>query len=216
MSFKTYYVDLKGENMSLRRPVNLLTSRGRDDCNIFLIKNLGVSQSKQESILQKLAFMPTFEELSQWIEINSGGENFIADFKTASDADRLDCLFKVQEPLALALKDIEKRRKNGRDKRLLKAVQSSDYTAIANILASAAGTYWRDHGFFNNEKDLKVTSYMKNEEKNQQKKDFQKAQLDHIGAAVGFRKARKKKALQEIMDFEETEEIINNLEEEMF
>ena len=193
--------------MSLRRPVNLLTSRGRDDCNIFSIKNLGVLQLKHLNILQKLAFMSTFEELSQWVEINSGGKNFIADFKTASDADRLDCLFKAQEPLALALKDIEKRRKNGRDKRLLKAVHIGDYAALANILASAAGTYWRDHGFFNHEKDLKVTSYMKNKEKN----DFQKVQLERIGTVVDFQKALKKGAFQEIIDFDETELIIQNI-----
>lgn len=198
--------------MSFVDPVNLLDPEVKEDFNIKLLKINPVLQVKQENVIEKLAYMTNFEEISHWVEVHSGGKNFIADFKTASDADRLDCLFDVQAPLILALKNVEKRRKNGRDKQLLEAVEIDDYAAISYILASAATTYWRDHGYFNNEKDLKTTSYLQNDEKNQEKKQFQKAQLEHIGAIVDFCKANKKGAFQECLDFKETEEIYNNVD----
>jgi len=187
----------------------------RININIKLSKYPISLKMEREDVIEKLAYMTSFEEISKWVEINSGGKNFIADFIIASDADRLDCLFDVQAPLILALKNVEKRRKNGRDKQLLEAVEISDYAAISYILASAATTYWRNHGHFNNEKDLKTTSYLQNNEKNQEKKEFQKAQLEHIGAIVDFEKANKKGAYQECLDFKETEEIleINDFED---
>ena len=196
--------------MSFAGPVNLLTSRGRVDCNIFSIKNLGVSLAKQENILQKLVFMGTFEEISEWVTTHSKGLKFIANPSNASDTDRFDCLFAVQEPLALALKDVEKRRKNGRDGRLLEAAKAGDYIALANILASAAASYWKDHGFLNSSKELKIASFLKNDEKNLEKKDFQKAQIERVGAAIDLERARKKDAFQLGFDFFETEEILKN------
>ena len=194
--------------MSFAGPVNLLNPKVKEDFNIKLLKKHSVSQVKQKNILEKLVFMGTFEEISEWVLTHSHGQKYIASPTSAGDADRLDCLFAIQEPLALALKDIEKRRKNGRDGHLLEAAKLGDNALIANILASAAATYWRDHGFLNNGKDLKTTSYLKNNEKNLEKKQFQKAQIDHIGAAVEFTKARKKGTFQEILDFEETDEIL--------
>lgn len=212
MLINNIYVNIqKGENMSLRRPINLLTLRGRDDFNIFYIKNLGVLITKQENILQKLAFMPTFEEISKWVEIHSSGKRFIANPLNAGDADREVCLIEIQKPLYLALKNIENRRKNGRDKRLIKAAEAKDYLVIADILASAAWTYWQNHGFQINADgriNVNAVCQIKNDERNEQKKQLQKAQIDRIGAAVDFQKALKKGAFQEILDFEETEEIL--------
>jgi len=186
-----------------------------DNFNIDLVKNNHMLHKEHVTILEKLTFMDTFEEISEWVLAHSHNQKYIANPSNAGDADRLDCLFGIQEPLALALKPLEKRRKNGRDARLIEATKLGDYTLISDILASAAATYWRDHGYFNNEKNLKIASFLKNDEKNQQKKEFQKAQLDHIGAAVEFTKARKKGAFQERLDFVETEEIlkINNFED---
>ena len=198
--------------MSFAGPRHLLSHR-EDDSTIFSIKNLGVSLAKQENILEKLVFMGTFEEISSWVSEHSHGENFIANPVSAGDADLLDCLFAIQEPLALALRPIEKRRKNGRDVRLLEAAKTGDYTVIADILASAAWTYWQNHNFQISQDvhiNISAVCQFQNDEKNQQKKDFQKAQLDHIGAAIEFTKARKKGAFQEIFDFEETEEILKN------
>lgn len=189
---------------------NLLNHEVKENFITKLLKKHSVSREKQENTLLKLAFMSSFEEISEWVIIHSKGLKFIANPSIASDTDRLDCLFAVQEPLALALKDVEKRRKNGRDGRLIEAATAGNYAVIANLLASIAATYWRDHGFFNNEKNLKTASFLKNEEKNIEKKDFQKAQIDHIGAAVDFKKALKKGALQEVFDFFETEEILKN------
>lgn len=200
--------------MSFVGPRHLLSHK-EDDCNIFSIKNLGVSLAKQENILQKLAFMGSFEELSRWIEVNSNGKNFIANPSNAGDADREVCLTEIQKPLFLALENIENRRINGRDKRLIEAAENGDYSAIADILASAAWTYWQNHSFqidIDCRINVNAVCQFENDEKNQQKKDFQKAQIDHIGAAVEFTKARKKGAFQEVLDFVETEEICKNLD----
>lgn len=205
--------------MSLAAKIdNLPTLSGRVDCNIFSINNLGVSFAKQENILQKLAFMISFDEISQWVVNHSNGKNFIAIPSNAGDADFDVCLTAIQQPLFLALKNIENRRKNGRDKHLLKAAKISDYAVIADILASAAWTYWQNHNFQISQDihiNISAVCQFKNDENNQQKKDFQKAQIDHIGAAVEFIKARKKGAFQECLDFKETEEIleINDFED---
>ena len=196
--------------MSFAGPVTLLNPEVKENFITKLLKKHSVSHEKRENILQKLVYMGTFEEISEWVTTHSHGQKYIANLSNASDTDRLDCLFAIQEPLALALKPIENRRKNGRDSRLLEAAETEDYAAISNVLASAAASYWRDHGFLNSSKDLKIASFLKNDEKNQQKKDFQKAQIDHIGAAVDFKKALKKGALQEVFDFFETEEILKN------
>lgn len=118
--------------------------------NIFKIKNADTLFIKQENILKKLIFINTFEEISKWVETCSKGKKFIANPSNASDTDRLDCLFAVQKPIFLALKNIKKRRKNGRDRRLIEAEKIKDYSTIATVLASAAGSYWRDHGFLKN------------------------------------------------------------------
>ena len=196
--------------MSFAGPRHLLNLAVKEDFNTNLLKKHSIFCEERENILLKLVYMATFEEISKWVVTHSHGQRYIANPISAGDADRLDCLFAVQEPLALALKDIENRRKNGRDVRLIEAANAGNYAVIANILASTASTYWQNHGFFNNEKNLKTASFLKNEEKNIEKKDFQKAQIDHIGAAVEFKKAHKKGALQEILDFFETEEILKN------
>lgn len=198
--------------MSLVAPVNLLDHTVKENFNINLLRECIALQAKQENILEKLVFMVSFEEMSKWVEIHSDNQRFIANPSNASSTDFDECLTKIQEPLVLALKNIEKRRKNGRDRRIIEAVETDNYFLIADILASTASSYWRDHRFFNNEKNLKIASFFKNEEKNQQNKYFKKAQIDHIGAAVDFKKAYKKGALQEYLDFEETEEILKTFD----
>lgn len=195
---------------------NLPNHKVEDDFSTLFVKDINIGdliRSKQ-NILQKLAFIETFEKMAQWVKINSGGLKFVANPNSAGDEDRSGCLLAIQEPITLALKAIKKRRKNGRDKRLIAAAQVSNYYIIADILASTAMTYWRDHGFFaeNKAREKKViASQLQNEEKNQQKKDFQKVQLEYIGAAVDFKKALKKGAFQETIDFDETELIILNI-----
>lgn len=199
--------------MSFAGHRHLLNHEVKENFNIKLLKKHSVSQVKQENILKKLAFMGTFEEISEWVEVNSQGKKFIANPLNAGDADREVCLTEIQKPLFLALENIENRRINGRDKRLIKAAEAGDYLVIADILASAAWTYWKNHGF-KIEKDgrinINAVCQFQNDERNQQKKQFQKAQIDHIGAAVEFTKAQKKGAFQECLDFEETEEILKN------
>ncbi|KFL35003.1 MULTISPECIES: hypothetical protein [unclassified Sulfurospirillum] len=204
--------------MSLAGPVNLLNPVVKENFNIKLLKKHSVSQVKQENILQKLAFMSTFEEISDWVSTHSNGQKYIANPISAGDADRLDCLFAIQEPLALALKPLENRRKNGRDIRLLEATETDNYAVIADILASTAWSYWQNHNFQTSQDvrvNISVVCQFQNDENIQQKKEFKKAQIEHIGAIVDFCKANKKGAFQECLDFKETEEIlgINDFED---
>lgn len=133
--------------MSCTQLFSLGSHKTTMDSNIFKIKNFDILYIEKENILKKLLFMDTFEEISKWVETCSKGKKFIANPSNASDTDRLDCLFAVQKPIFLALKKIKKRRKNGRDKRLIKAENANNYDEIANVLASTASSYWRDHGF---------------------------------------------------------------------
>ena len=193
----------KGENMSLVAPVNLLSQMTRDDCNIFTIKKFDVSNVKQEEILRKLAFMSTFNELSQWVEINTKGQRYIACPTRTTYEDRHSCLNNIQQLLFQSLKG-ENKRKDGRDLKLLVASNKGDYYTIASILASTAWSYWQTYLLNNGN----AVFYAKNQKINQQKIELQKAQIEHIGAAVSFKKARKKGAIQEIFDFFESEEIL--------
>lgn len=166
------------------------------------------------NILKNLLYMNDFFMLSNWVEMKSAGKKFIANPENATSTDRDNCLTAIQLPIALTLKNIRERRKNGRDTKLIKAIEINDYNTILNILVSAAWSYWQDHGFQIKTKEgrnyIAIKSQIENLEKNKQKKDFQKAQIDHIGAAVDFQKALKKGALQEVLDFFETEEILKN------
>ncbi len=133
--------------MSCTQPFSLLTYKTDKNFNIFKIKNFDILYIEKENMLKKLVFMGTFEEISRWVETHSKGKKFISNPSKANDTDRLDCLFAIQKPIFLALKTIEKRRKNGRDKRIIEAEKIKDYSTIAAVLASTASSYWRDHGF---------------------------------------------------------------------
>ncbi|WP_067175325.1 hypothetical protein [Sulfurospirillum sp. UCH001] len=98
-------------------------------------------------ILKVLLFITNYQELSKWVSIVSLGKRFMPFPKYSNQIDREICLFAIQKIIFLALQDIKKRRKNGRDVKLLEAVKNNNYFDIANILASAARTFWLDHGF---------------------------------------------------------------------
>lgn len=163
-------------------------------------------KTKRENILLKLAFMSTFEEISSWVKANTNGQKYIACSSHATLEDRNSCLNCVQELLYQAVKGVNKR-KDGRDLKLTKAAKVGDYYTIASILASAAWSYWQTYLFASGN----AVFCAKNHQKNQQKIEFQKAQIEHIGAAIGFQKARKKGAYQEIIDFEETIKIVEDI-----
>lgn len=195
--------------MSFVGPVNLLSHRG-NYCSIFSIKDISVSHAKQKNILQELALMSTFNELSQWVESTTSGQRYIASPSHTSHEDRNSCLNCLQELLLQAIQGRNIRRKDGRDLKLIKASNKGDYYTIASILASAAWSYWQTYFLFNSGD---ATFYAKNQQKNEEKNELQRAQIEHIGTAVSFQKARKKGAFQEVFDFDETIKIIeNNLE----
>lgn len=191
--------------MSFVSPVRLLNHKVKEDFNINLLKINLVSHAKGENILQKLAFM-NFDEISRWVEINSNAQKYIACPSATTVEDRNSCLNDIQDLLLRTIKGTNKR-KDGRDLKLTKAMLNSDHYTIASILASAAWSYWRTYCLFTSGD---AAFYANNHQKNRQKIELQKAQIEYIGAAVGFEKARKKGAFQEILDFEETEEILEN------
>ncbi len=166
------------------------------------------------NVLKNLLYVNDFFMISNWVDMKSAGKKFIANPENATSTDRDNCLTAIQLPIALTLKNFKKRRKNGRDIKLIKAVETNNYSTIVNILVSSAWSYWQDHGFqinANNGRDyIAIKFQIENYEKNKQKKDFQKAQIEHIGAIIDFQKAQKIGAFQEILDFLETEEILEN------
>ncbi len=174
--------------------------------NTSLLKKHSIFCDKQKNILQELAFIGTFEELSCWVEKHTNGQKYIACPAHSSYEDRNSCLNHLQE---LLLRAIQGRniRKDGRDLKLLTASRKGDYYTIASVLASAAWTYWQTYHLFI---DGDTAFYAKNQKINKQKNELQKAQIEHIGAAVSFKKARKKGSFQEVFDFFETEEILKN------
>lgn len=165
--------------------------------------------------LKELAYISTFDQMSFFVETMSGGTKYIACPNGASSIDKDECLFKIQESIFMALKNIEKRRKNGRDTQLIKAASLGDSNTIANIITSCAWTYWQDHGFFsglNLHNKLAVVSQVENIEKNVQNITFFGVQIEHIGAVISFEKAKKKGAFQEVLDFDETILIMQEVE----
>lgn len=196
----------KGRNMSFAGPIAFLNPyKIKENFNISLLKKYSISHKIQENILKKLAFIETFEEISRWVEKYTNGDKFIACPTNTSHEDRSSCLNYLQELLLQTIKG-QNKRKDGRDLKLIKAAKAGDYYAIACILASAAWSYWQTYLLTNGN----ITFYAKNQQKNKQKSELKKAQIEHIGAALSFEKARKKGAFQEYLDFDETEEILKN------
>ena len=195
--------------MSFTALINLLPITREVDfnTNLLKIKKYFVSHAKRNNILQEIAFIGTFEELSTWVEKHTNGQKYIAWPTHSSYEDRNSCLNHIQELLLQAIKGINKRR-DGRDLKLLKASETDDYYAIASILSSAAWSYWKTYHLSNGSDAF----YAKNYQKNQQKIELQKAQIERIGAAVSFEKARKKGAIQVSFDFFESQIIKDYLE----
>lgn len=190
--------------MSFVGPCLLLSHRG-EYSTIFSIKDISVSHAKRNNVLLNLSYIDTFDGLSKWVETCTGGEKFIACPVNTSYEDRNSCLNHIQKLIINAIKGINKR-KDGRDLKLLKASEINDYYTIASILASAAWSYWQIYHLSNGN----AAFYLESRKKNEQKIELQKAQIEHIGAAVNFEKSRKKGAFQEVFDFFETEEILKN------
>ena len=183
------------------------------------LKDKTFSRKNEVFDLKKLVYINTFEQMSFWISTMSAGTKYIASPSGASAIDKEECLFRIQEPIFMALKNIGIRRKNGRDTQLIKAASLGDRYTIANILVSCAWTYWQDHGFFsgkNLHNELIAVSQVKNIENNSLKKEFLKAQIDNMGVIIDFIKTKKKGALQEFFDFDETIKFLNNIDFEDF
>lgn len=181
--------------------------------NDNLFNYYSINSIDEENILLQLSLINDFFEFSIIIERISSGKHFIANPSGASSFDRESCLNDMQELILNSLKGL-KDRKNGRAKKLYDALSHNNLILLANLIASRSWNYWEKRGFKIETKNGRMQIAMRyqydNKENKQQKNDFQKVQFEFIGAAVGFEKARKKGAFQEIFDFFESEEILKN------
>lgn len=207
--------------MSLAANIESPPSSLGEGCDFITesLKDKTFSQKNEVFDLKKLAYISTFEQMSFFVAKMSNGKKYIACPKGSSAIDQEECLNKIQEPIFKALQNINKRRKNGRDIKLIKAAALGDYLSIVNIIASSAWTYWQNNGFFsgkNLHNELIAVSQFKNIENNSLKREFLKAQIDNMGVIIDFIKTKKKGAFQEFFDFDETIKFLNNIDFEDF
>lgn len=147
--------------------------------------------------------MMNFEQLSRFVQKSTKGEKYIAHPQEASDTDLDVCAEAIIDIVIMpALKNEHKRA----DSRSLKVGLEDAKTA--ELIASAALTYWIDHGFIiakNSRINRAISSKIKEEEIAQAKQDMIALQLNSIGAILGAKKAHKKDAIQGFFDFRESE-----------
>jgi len=180
------------------------------------IEYCSINKNKNDKyfILFTLSEISDFFEFSSLIEEMSQGKHYIANPHNASHVDRESCLNELQELILSSLKESDKR-KNSRAIKIKNAATNYNHIEIACLVASKAWNYWKKLGFSmktkNNRISLALKAQFLNQEKNLQIMKLRKAQIDQIGAAIEFRKTRKKDVLQQVLDFFETEEILQDL-----
>lgn len=158
--------------------------------------------------------MMNFDQLSQFVQIATNNERYIARPSETSYIDRDVCSEYVITTVVMPAIRGEHKRVDSRSHR----VQESDYT-LAQLLASTALTYWQDRGFIiaqNARLNRAISAQMQEQEKTQAKADMIALQLGAIGAILGAKKAHKKNAIQSLIDWDETELVVQKMEDEGF
>ena len=134
--------------MSFSGPVSHLPSPvGGINFSQKMLKEKTFGQNHNVCILKTLMYM-NYDQLNSWIRKMSFGQYFLAKPKCANIIDLEVCLGKSAHiVLYKAIKPQAKVRKNGRDTKLLAALNKNDFTQIASILASSVRTYWQDRKY---------------------------------------------------------------------
>lgn len=96
----------------------------------------------------KTLFYKDYDELDKWIKIISNNKYYLPNFKKANIIDREVCLSQSAHVVLLkALSFSNKRRKNGRDLKIIKALEHNNMVEVSSALASSVRSYWLDKGF---------------------------------------------------------------------
>ena len=147
--------------------------------------------------------MMNFEQLSAFVTKATKGEKYIAKPSEATEIDGEVCCEEILEIVIMpALKNEHKRA----DSRSLRVGENDQITA--ELIASAALTYWQNHGFIiaqNAKINRAISAQIKEEERAQAKADMIALQMGTIGAIVSAQKTHKKGTLQACFDFNESE-----------
>ena len=152
--------------------------------------------------LHKIALM-NFEQLSTFVQKATNGEKYIAKPGEASEIDCDVCSEAIINIVVMpAIKNEHKRA----DARSLKVGLEDAKTA--ELIASAALTYWVNHGFIvaqNARINRAISAKIKEEEIAHAKADMIALQMGTIGAILGARSIRKSNMIQGFWDFEESD-----------
>lgn len=96
----------------------------------------------------KTLFYKDYDELDKWIKIISNNKYYLPNFQKANIIDKEVCLSQSAHIVLLkALSFSNKRRKNGRDLRIIKALEHDNLVEVCATIVSSVRSYWRDHGF---------------------------------------------------------------------
>lgn len=151
--------------------------------------------------LHEIALMD-FNQLSAFVERVTNKKHFIANPSEASDIDCDVCAEHIITTVIIPALKGEHERIDSRSRKL-----TSDY-AIAEMLASAARTYWMDHGFIiaqNARVSRAISAKIIEEEQAEAKAEIQELLMDRIGVMLQAKPARFKHGIQSAIDWEETE-----------
>lgn len=97
----------------------------------------------------KTLFYKDYDELDKWIKIISNNKYYLPNFQKANIIDKEVCLSQSAHIVLLkALSFSNKRRKNGRDLRIIKALEHDNLVEVCSTIVSSVRSYWQDHGFF--------------------------------------------------------------------
>lgn len=151
--------------------------------------------------LHEIALMD-FNQLSAFVERVTNKKHYIANPSEANDIDCDVCAEQIINIVIMPALRNKHLRVNSRSHRL-----TSDY-AIAQMLGSAALTYWIDHGFIvaqNARVSRAISAKIIEEERAEAKAEIQEMLMDRIGVMIQAKPAHIKHGIQSVIDWEETE-----------
>lgn len=147
--------------------------------------------------------MMDFKELSFFVQAATKGEKYIAKPSEASEIDLDVCTEYIINIVITPAMRGEHKRVDSRSHR----VHEGD-TILAELLSSAALTYWVDRGFIiakNARISRAISAQITQEEAAEAKADLLNLQIENFGAILEAKKTHFKQGLQACWDFEESD-----------
>lgn len=146
--------------------------------------------------------MMNFDELSAFVQKATNGEKYIAK---PGESGEIDCDVCAEVIINIVIMPALKNEHKRADSRSLKV--GLDDAKTAELIASAALTYWVDHGFIvaqNARVNRAISAQIKEAEIAEAKQDMIALQMSTIGAIIGAKSIRKRNMIQGFWDFEES------------